>query len=635
MVAANEFERHLAYWDGVLEDPPPPLVLGSATGETDVQKPVLGDRDLHADVGRQLVEVAADLRITPYMLGLVLWAAIVCEEADQDDVLLTSVMADRSWAPTAGLIGYFINTVPLRLRVSPGESLETLAPRARAAVLEAFQYGDVPLDLILDRARASGFREQLVGGTDIDVRERDELALHLGNGVVGARIALTDSSMKFDLALSVVCSGDVPGVRLKGRAALFTPDDIDDLLDKFIETLHKALRDPSTPLRELEAAPDAVDATTGLVPVRVAALAAAAPERSAIEVDGLTLTRGELQSLSAVLASELAQNGVRAGDRVVLAAKRSPVAIAAMFACWRVGAAYVPVDVEQPSARLAAIVEDAEPRIILTDDAGLELTPVPVVQLRDHRSYSSGAAPTDALPLNDEYDPEQAAYIIYTSGSTGRPKGVEVPHRAVAAYIDGIAEPYGLSESDRVLQFHSLAFDASVEEIFGALSNGSALVLRPDDLLGSARRLTEFVDEQALTVLALPTAFWHEFTKQMSDSNLELPSSLRAVVFGGEAARRDVVDTWHQCVEGVELLNSYGPTEMTVAVFAGVMRPGQAGEHVSIGTALGTVDALIVGEDGLPVAHGEWGELLLSGPQMAHGYYGRPDLTEAVFVDSR
>jgi amino acid adenylation domain-containing protein len=224
--------------------------------------------------------------------------------------------------------------------------------------------------------------------------------------------------------------------------------------------------------------------------------------------------------------------------------------------------------------------------------------------------------------------------VIYTSGSTGRPKGVLVPHVALVGYVRGAAEEAGIGPGDRVLQFASISFDTSAEEIFPCLTRGGTLVLRDEAMAGSPELFLREVERLGITVLDLPTAFWHELVAGMEAGDLSFPACVRLVILGGEQARTDRLEAWRRRVgERVRLLNTYGPTEATiVATRRDLGGPRDFPGAVPIGRPIAGARAWVLGSDFQPLPPGLDGELFLGGAGVARGYLGRPDLTAERFV---
>jgi amino acid adenylation domain-containing protein/non-ribosomal peptide synthase protein (TIGR01720 family) len=355
------------------------------------------------------------------------------------------------------------------------------------------------------------------------------------------------------------------------------------------------------------------------------------PEALALVEGETSLTYAELNRRANRLAHALRDLGVGPEVRVALCVERSAEMIVALLGILKAGGAYVPLDPDTPAERLAFLLEDALCGVaapLLVTQASLAGC-LPETRARtlvlDDPSWRSSRSDDPASGAGAE----SLAYVIYTSGSTGLPKGVMVRHGSAVAYVRAMSAVYGIGPGDRAVQFASISFDASVEEIFTALSRGASLAVRtgvdePAELLRRHERLQ---------FLSLPTAYWHQLAAAVDCGGLELPAELRLVVIGGERALPERWAAWGKT--GVRLVNSYGPTEATIA--ATVYEhpgPGAAApeREVPIGRPLPGVAAHVLDRDLRPVPLGAAGELCLGGVCLARGYLGRPALTAERFV---
>ena len=321
--------------------------------------------------------------------------------------------------------------------------------------------------------------------------------------------------------------------------------------------------------------------------------------------------------------------GLRPGERVALLVERDHNAIAAMLAATAYGSPYVPIDPSLPLERIEWMLQDAQPGLIVVNGSVREVAgTAPMLRLDDV------AAGRPQLVAHD-VEADDPAYIIYTSGTSGRPKGAIVSHGALAALMQSSAEVYGFAPGERMLQFHSFSFDASVEEVFAPLGAGATLVLRTDEMLGSARRLLREIDRLQVTATFFPTAYWHEIATEMIAGELALPTCLRMAAIGGEAVAPELVRSWKERYDGaMELLNGYGPTEVTVdCIVANLSQLDDPGTRsVTIGRPLPTVRAYVLDDREQPAPIGVPGELYLGGPQVGSGYLNRPRLTAERFI---
>jgi amino acid adenylation domain-containing protein len=372
----------------------------------------------------------------------------------------------------------------------------------------------------------------------------------------------------------------------------------------------------------------------------IEAQAAIAPDAVALFHEGRALTYRALDDLANRLAHHLRDLGVGPERIVGVCLDRAPELIVALLAVHKAGGAYLPLDPRYPTERLAFMLVDAGVDIVVSN-AALQARIAAAgrhLVLLDRDAGSIAARPSSAPPVAARGS--DLAYVIYTSGSTGMPKGVMIEHRSLATFTDAAIAAYGIGPEDRVLQFASVNFDAAAEEIFPTLARGGTLVLRTDAMLVSIEEFLRRCAEWRITVLDLPTAFWHEMTDAVVTRSLALPHTLRLVIIGGEAARPERVAQWHaRFGRHPRLLNTYGPTEATVVATLQDLSTQDAAESladrsVPIGRAMGPALTYVLDDRRQPVPIGAVGELYLGGVGLARGYLNRPDLTaERFFPD--
>jgi amino acid adenylation domain-containing protein len=374
------------------------------------------------------------------------------------------------------------------------------------------------------------------------------------------------------------------------------------------------------------------DPATTPVPVHrlVANRARTAPDDVALDDGSAGTAYATLEQQVRAVAGVLVRAGVRPGALVAVHTRRVASIVPVLLGIHRAGAGYVPVDPDLPSGRVTFLLEDTAPAVVVSDRPVSTTAPVvTLAELEAHLARADGTIADVEVPD----DPERVAYVIYTSGSTGNPKGVLVPHRALCAYADASNDHFRLRPGDRLLQYHSLSFDSSVEEIFCTLAAGATLVLPGTPMLGSAGWFLDEIERLRVTVLDLPTSYWTGLVDDLVDGGLSLPATVRSVVIGGSAADARTVSRWNRHVHGVALLNAYGPTEVTIAATIADLSDLRADDApVPIGPPLRGVRAIVADEHDRPAVDGAPGELLLGGAQLALGYLERPELTAARFV---
>lgn len=360
------------------------------------------------------------------------------------------------------------------------------------------------------------------------------------------------------------------------------------------------------------------------------------PTAPAIEYMGQCWSYQTLNSHANQLAHYLQGQGVGPGVLVGLCLERSFEMIVGILAILKAGGAYIPLDPDYPSERLDWMLKDSQVSLLLTQQALVSSLPLHTAKniCLDTDWPTISRQPVHNLSALSTLD--SLAYVIYTSGSTGTPKGVMVGQTALANFISAANQAYGIVASDRVLQFASISFDAAVEEIFLALTQGATLILRTQTMLKSIPDFLQACESLQLTVLDLPTAFWHQLCASLETTRLA--PTVRLTIIGGERALPQWVNAWKQFVRPqAQLVNTYGPTETTVvATYCYLAGPHAVkiphGETIPIGKPLANIQTHILDEHMNPVDVGSTGELYISGSSLAAGYLNRPELTADRFL---
>jgi amino acid adenylation domain-containing protein/FkbH-like protein len=480
-----------------------------------------------------------------------------------------------------------------------------------------------------------------VGGSRLEQMEEPhfvafELALKKEAGQTEYRVALR---------LTFESGGGVPRGKIELDPALFPVPSVQRLLGHWQTLLAGAMREPRTPVGKLPMVCGAErrrilqewNNTAMSFPLEATyaaqyeAMAQRSPDAPAVVWQGGSWSYKQLNARANQLARRLQEAGVGPESLVAICLERSADLMASFLAVWKNGAAYVPLDPSYPKERLAFMLKDSQARVIITQRRFIEHLPGgerEVISLDEPAQKARiDKQSSENPPLRGS--PENAAYVIYTSGSTGTPKGVVITQRSLLNHGHACGVLYSLSPSDRVLQFAAISFDISIEEIFPTWLAGGTVVLRSDEVISSISRFLEFVRTQEVTVLNLPTAYWHELVNGLESG--ALPGAVRLMVIGGEKASDEAFRRWRQLVPGTaRLINSYGPTEATVTATSEIVE--QDTERLTIGRPLPNTQAVILDSNLELVPIGVTGELCIGGAGLARGYLGRLKLTEEKFV---
>ncbi len=659
---AGDFDAQLNYWAQELSGDLPVLRLPGAH-----PRPVVRTGNTH-HVARQLdgefiaaVErAAAQHSTTPMRLTMAAYAAFLHRLTGQQDVIVGFPVADRSVPGSELLVGMFANRSAVRFTVDVDAGFGDLVAEADRGVAGATRNRSVPFEQLVQRLRVPIDASRSAIFQTMFQWSRRKFSEYHFPGVSSLTIAEPAGDTMYDITVDMTRNDAGDGsVRLALNADLYGAPMAELYMDAFISVLAQIVAAPHTtlealfvsiPLESREVTSEVADRQQSPLDTDLVTVGAAVepvhrsirrhalehPDRVALEDDSGAMTYGALDVLANQIAATLVTNGVKRRELVGVAIHQSSLLIATLLGVHRAGAAYVHLDSSLPASRRQFIVDDARLRVVVVaNDAYANQNAEQSEEWNSVRCIDV-CAPLAPASLHDcsLMDPTAPAYVIYTSGSTGSPKGVVIAHGALASFVDCASRRYGITATDRVLQFHSPSFDSSVEEIFVALCTGATLVVRGPQTLGSTRWFLDEVDKQGVTVLDLPTSFWHTLVRDLSVGRITLPSAVTLVIIGGEAARPDMVNAWTAAIGSrCRLMNSYGPTESTVVTVVADLtgRSFDVDQPVPIGYPLEGVVAVLLDESGDPVAPGDIGELHLGGPTLATGYLGQADLTAQHF----
>nr|WP_179273345.1 non-ribosomal peptide synthetase [Rhodococcus sp. 02-925g] len=433
-----------------------------------------------------------------------------------------------------------------------------------------------------------------------------------------------------------------------------TPDSLTDMLDHFLGYLTRIAESTNDAVANVGLLSteqfDRVDAlstgpvvarddATATLDIRVRQRISATPDAVALVDDaGVALTYRQFDARVNAMAAEMLSHGVTSGDRVAVMLPRSVDLVLTLHAVIRIGAAYVPVDVDYPSDRIGHILDDAAPILVIADLAGSSrhsaVLSETVVAVDDPLVRARLDTSDTAVVVASPPSPSDAAYVIFTSGTTGRPKGVMVSHRAIVNRLQWMRDDYALTPSDRVLQKTPAVFDVSVWEFFLPFVIGASLIIARDQGHKDPGYLVDVIERHSITVAHFVPAMLQAFL----DATPEVArlSSMRRVFFSGEALPAKAAEAAATLFAAAELHNLYGPTEAAVDVTAQQVDSPQSIDNaaVPIGRPVANTVVRVLDSWLRPIPDGVVGELYLGGVQLADGYIGRPDLTASRFVAS-
>ena len=645
-LAGEVLRQQGEYWKAALQDAPALLELPADHMRPPEQDYRGGVEELVLDHGLTLGLKELSLRqgTTLYMTLLAGWAALLARLSGQAEVVIGTSVANRGRAEIEGLIGFFANTLALRVDVSGSVSVKELLKRVKEVALAGQQNQNLPFERVVEIARPERtLAHNPLFQVSLAWQNTPEGNLTLGGVEAKPLQSLPYQPAKFDLTLYMrEANGTITG-ELEYAASLFEPGTVRRYREYFRRLLEGMvaqeweLVDRLAMLSETEReqvlyqwnATSVEYPSNECVPELFAQQMEKTPEAVAVEYEGRQLTYRELNRQANQLAHYLQALGVKPEMRVALCVERGLEMIVGIMAILKAGGAYVPLDPDYPQERLQYMLGNSEPAALLTQArVKLRLEPLPAglptLDLADAWSWSGQPESNPEAELT----PENLAYVVYTSGSTGKPKGVMVSHRNLVNSTFARKLVYG--ESGHFLLLSSISFDSSVAGIFGSLLHGGTLIVASSDVVHDPLRLKGAVQHLGVESLLCVPSLYRHFLDYSAGS--EKKKKLSRVIVAGEVCPPDLVAKSTRQEPQIELFNEYGPSEATVwtSVYRCVHLLGK--QSVSIGQPIANTRVYILDTWGEPVPVGVAGELYIGGAGVARGYLDSAELTAERFV---
>jgi amino acid adenylation domain-containing protein len=627
------------YWHQVLDG------FETAQFPTDRPRPVIDDfrgalvqRLTAGGLLDGLRELSRREGTTPFVVLMAALHVLVHRYTGQTDLVIGTVSANRTRAELTHLIGFLVNTLPVRADLSGDPPFTELLACLHRATADGYAHQDLPFAKIVetlqverDPGRSPVFQIALA------YAERDSKPVR----AAGVDVAMTDlvvgiNAAKFDLNFLAEARQEGLWLECCYKTALFGQATAERLVTHFEVLLHGIIADPAARLSALPVLTPAElrselalwNDTAALVPPRCVhqgfeAQAAATPGAVAAEYETEQISYAELNRQANQIARRLAELGTGPETLIGVCMTTSLRRLAALLGIWKAGGGYVPLDPALPADRLAFMIADTAMPVILTDQASAGRLPgggATTLSLDAHWDRITCLDGSD--PTGVAVSPANAAYVIYTSGSTGRPKGVLVEHRQVANFLHGMVRTWQIGPSDAVLQFAAFTFDVSVLDMFMPLMAGGKVVLAPAETLHSPPRLAALLTDRTITFASLPPAVLNLLGDQ------QLPD-LRVLMPAGEELPSDLASRWIR--PGLRLVNGYGPTETTVIAAHAELDATMIPPPIGLPT-WPNYRGYVLDQYLNPVPTGVTGELHIGGASVARGYLHRPALTAQRFI---
>lgn len=640
-LASPELDRQWDYWQQKLAGELPVLNLPTDKPRPPVQtyNGVSQYFTLNEELSQGIRELAKKTGTTPYAIVLAAFQVLLLRYTNQSELLIGCPMAGRIDPELEKIVGYFVNPVVLRANIAGNPTFEELITKTRQTLFEALDYQELPFPLLVkklqperDPSRSPLFQAALVW--DRSRQGEDNSAEATRNELILDYVAMEQRGAELDILLTLFDSGESLAGTWRYNTDLFATTTIERMAGNFQTLLEGIVANPERPITELPILTKAEEhqlliewnktqtdySQDKCIHFLFEAQVAKTPDAVAVVFEEQQLTYQELNNRANQLAKYLCNLGVKPDVLVGISVERSIEMLVGLLGILKAGGAYVPLDPKYPQERLSYMLADSGIKVLLTQQSLLETLPPTSVRVvcLDTDWQMIECQPEDNLERESFLG--NLAYVIYTSGSTGKPKGVLIEHQGLCNLAQVHRNIFDVKSTSNVLQFASVSFDASVSEIFMALTSGATLVLGTASQLMPGDDLRQILVERGITHVTLPPSVLAVLSIN------ELPA-LGQIIVAGETCPSELVNQWSV---GRRFFNAYGPTESTVC--ATIAEINEDSEKITIGRPIANTQVYILNSYLQPVPIGVIGELYIGGDGLARGYLNRRELTAEKFM---
>nr|WP_283809171.1 non-ribosomal peptide synthetase [Tumebacillus amylolyticus] len=633
---AGKWEQQEQFWLNAMAKPLPVLNLPTDFARPEVM--TFHGEMVHAhvpmEVTEQLRALAKREEVSMYLLTLTAYLMLLHQMSAEEDIIVGTLAAGRTVAELEPMIGFFVNTMPIRISFAGVESLHDLLQAVKTQFLRSYEHQEYPFDLLVEKVNPERDTSRHPIFSTMFLYETNKK---------GDMKSPPHTISKFDLSLAVLDDADGLVLEFEYNTDLFKRSTIEQFHDRLKKVLHALAQHLSKPLGALDLLSDTdrllyaqLNETQLAFPEEATIQelfyeqAALRPEEPALSDEQGMLTYGELNERTNQVARFLQEQGVGTNQFVGILMERSRESVVAMLAVLKAGAAYVPIDPNYPEERVQYMLEDSGASVVLTEKhlcSRLAEGTVETVCMEDIPNTTSKAN----LAVGNE--PTDLAYMIYTSGSTGWPKGTMVAHRGVVSLVTWMKETFTADVRQSMLQFSSHSFDLSVWELYTSLLLGARVHVLSDRQRHSVEAFGQAVEELQATITFLPPALFHQFGLHLPE-NLNPWQTMTCIFVAGEALQAESVRIWQERFgDSLEIVNGYGPTEATVFTTYHRVRETVNPEWstVPIGRPLANLELSILNSHLQLCPVNVPGELYIEGTGLAKGYLNKPDKTAEAF----
>lgn len=643
----EKLEQEITYWQKQLKNAPSLVELPSDLPRQAVQR-YKGKSYLMRLPNHHIeaIEMICRKQNATLFMGLLsIYKILLYRYTNQEDIVVGTVTANRTSKESESMIGFFVNTLPIRSYLANDLTFEQLLKQVRDTCFGAYSHQELPFEMLVEQMKPERNLSYTPIIQTLFILQSALDPLEIPN-LKTERVEVDYDTAKFDLTLAFEKDQDEMLCYMEYNTDLFTDQRIAELATSFQYLLGSIINEPlntisNLPIISLEdreallaygSVRQIFDYQT-TIHERFEQQVVQYSHMNAVILGEESISYHQLNLKANQLAHFLNQKGIETGMRISICLDRSIDMLISILGVLKAGGTYVPIDPYYPIERKNHILKDSASEFLITQQSllqsfennhGIHILCIEVEKLSIEEQPSFN-------PIN-KVTPLDLAYIIYTSGTTGQPKGVMIPHSNVIRLFESTEEKYHFNTSDRWSLFHSFAFDVSVWEMWGALLHGGQLVIVPYDTSRSVDDFVKLVADQKITVLSQTPSAFYQFIQ--ADQYINPSLHLRLVLFGGEALEPEKLKNWidkHGDLKPL-LVNMYGITETTVHATYRVIQKDDLTKHSMIGAPFPDLSLYILDSHLEPVPIGIIGEIYIGGDGLAVGYNNLPKLTAEKFI---
>ncbi|PEM67651.1 non-ribosomal peptide synthetase [Bacillus pseudomycoides] len=649
----GNLQKQLAYWKEKLNGELPILNMPSDYMRSQTRS-FKGDQlsfAIEENLAAKLKTFSQEQGVSLFMTLITGFKGLLFRYTEQEDLIVGTPIANRNHKDIENLIGFFVNTLPLRTKLNSSMSWKELLNNIKQVTLEAYEGQDIPFEKLVNEIQPM---------RDLSNSPIFQVMFAFQNKPITTVDKITELSIQsiniegntslFDISMSLEEKGEqIIGV-VDYCSDLFKRDTIQRFINHYLILLEeivwnvnqKVLETQMLSTGEMQKVIVDWNRTEYPFPEKmcvhklIEVVVKSLPNHTAIMYQNKSITYWELNEKAEQMARFLKGKHVGPNTPVILCMDRSIDFIVSILGILKAGGAYVPLDPSYPQDRLSYMIKDSQASVILTS---LKYENIFLQHKQEVITFENVPDQVDLTEsvqrkLEEQDHSEHLAFIIYTSGSTGKPKGVPIKHQSIVNFIHYMTDFCEFTKDDRVGQYTSISFDLSVMDIFMTLVKGSTLVLSPNNVL-SANEFSDWIEENKISSICIPTAYWDFWVREISNEKVLLPSSLRMILVGGEKVSLATYTEWYEISGEIPCLIIYGPAETTCA--STVYKPENQWNHevvteLPIGRPIANTEVYVLNSNMQPVPIGVPGELYIGGVGLSPGYLNLHEKNEKHFV---